>query len=418
MKPETILKALAETRPALLDEARQTRKKRSVASYCLKPLAGLAAAFALFVLLINVSPTVAKACEDIPILSKLTEMLGFHSSSGSLSAAVNHDYYQRVDQHQTIDGVTVNVDYMIMDQKSLTVFYRVDVPEDSKLSISEWGFVEGMNASGGYGSIVDPDYEGYISTFVFSGNAPETLKLQFGLLDDGEVTGKYFEFLLEPTLLPIKHIDADQTLELDGQRIRITGIDIYPSMMSFSLETDPDNTATLDGIDFYAMTDDGTRYQRSSLGSCIESPIDDNQDRYEIHTDSPYFENPSSVTLCVERTYWGYKEHEKGATSIRFNPSTGTATGLPADIEIVDYSKQDNGDWHLTLRTRNTARELCCIGFCLDTEECWRDVRDENPDPNVVEFTTHSVNTDEVMLWLDYNLPCDEPFTATFALNP
>ena len=181
MKPETILKALAETRPALLDEARQTRKKRSVASYCLKPLAGLAAAFALFVLLINVSPTVAKACEDIPILSKLTEMLGFHSSSGSLSAAVNHDYYQRVDQHQTIDGVTVNVDYMIMDQKSLTVFYRVDVPEDSKLSISEWGFVEGMDASGGYGFIVDPDYEGYISTFVFSGNAPETLKLQFVL---------------------------------------------------------------------------------------------------------------------------------------------------------------------------------------------------------------------------------------------
>ena len=395
--------------------ARQKKERRS--KYFLRPLAGVAAAFALFVLLINVSPTVAKACEGIPLLSSLTGMLRF-SHSHSLAEAVENDYYQRVDQQQTIDGVTVSVDYLIMDEKSLTVFYRVDVPKDSKLSIGEWGCVDGADASGSFGAILDPDYKGYISTFVFSGNTPEHPQLNFALLDDEEATGKTFSFQLEPTVLPTKHIDADQTLELDGQRIRITGIDVYPSMVNISLETDPDNTATLDGINLYVMTDDGTRYEMSSLGSAVNSPIDDDPDRYEIHVDSPYFQNPSSITVCVEDTYWGYKQQEKGATSIRFNPTTGTATGLPSDIEIVDYSRQENGDWHLALRTRNTARKLCCIGFYLDTEEYWRDVKDEDPDPNVVAFTTHSVDTDEVMLWLDYDLHSDQPITATYELNP
>lgn len=419
MKPETILQALAQTRPALLDEARETRKKRSAASYCLRPLAGLAAAFALFVLLINLSPSVAKACEGVPFLASLTRSLRI---SDSLVEAVENDYYQRVDQQQTIDGVTVTVDYMIMDEKSLTVFYRDDQPEGSNLLVCPCQDDQ-LAGAAYYDDIQDPNYQGHVFSMIYYGSVPENVQMQFALLDsEGEETGKVFTFQLEPDprfMAETRHIDSDQVLELDGQRVRITGVDIYPSMMSFTMEAGAEATAIPSLDDYYVLTDDGTRYEKLLCFDGTMTFDHDNPERFWIYTESPYFQNPSSITLCVgEDTYWSYKWQEKGATSIHFHPSDGTATGLPPDIEIVDYSRQENGDWHLALRTRNTARELLFGGFSLDMEPYWRTVEDENPDPNVVEFTTYSVDTDDAMLWLDYRLHSDQPFTATFELNP
>ena len=55
--------------------SRQKRKK-----IMFRPLIGLAASFALFVLLVNFSTTVADACSGIPVLRELAEAVTFSPS--------------------------------------------------------------------------------------------------------------------------------------------------------------------------------------------------------------------------------------------------------------------------------------------------------------------------------------------------
>ena len=45
--------------------------------------------------------------------------------SPSLSAAVEHDYVQPVEQSQSADGVTASVEYLIVDRKQVSIFLFV-----------------------------------------------------------------------------------------------------------------------------------------------------------------------------------------------------------------------------------------------------------------------------------------------------
>ena len=101
-----------------LDRAKARRRRRAI----LKPLAGLATAAAVFVLLVNCCAPVAYACAQVPILRELAELLRFNQS---LSAALEHDYGQMIGQEQTENGITARVEYLIVDQKQVNVFYSV-----------------------------------------------------------------------------------------------------------------------------------------------------------------------------------------------------------------------------------------------------------------------------------------------------
>ena len=64
---------------------------------------------AAFVLLVNFSAPVARACAGVPVLKELA-----------------HEGAQFVGQTQEENGVSMYVDSLIVDQKRLTVFFRVD----------------------------------------------------------------------------------------------------------------------------------------------------------------------------------------------------------------------------------------------------------------------------------------------------
>ena len=77
------------------------------------PAGSLAAVFAAFVLLVNVSTPFALACSNVPFLKDLTAAVAF---SPSLKAAVEHDFVQYIGQTQTQNGITMTLDYLIPDQ--------------------------------------------------------------------------------------------------------------------------------------------------------------------------------------------------------------------------------------------------------------------------------------------------------------
>ncbi len=104
-----------EQTPAALEgtlqraRARQRRERRGWRAFGAS-FGGVAAVFALFVVLVNVSGPFAAACESIPILKDLAAAVSF---SHSLSSAVDHGYVQTIGQSQSDNGVTVDLEYCI-----------------------------------------------------------------------------------------------------------------------------------------------------------------------------------------------------------------------------------------------------------------------------------------------------------------
>ena len=129
-----LLKEL-EPVPAALDgtveRAVQRRAARRRAGRFLGiPAGSLAACFVGFILLVNLFPPFAKACGDVPVLRELAKAVAW---SPSLSAAVENDYVQPMEQTQTKDGITVSVEYLIVDRKQLNIFYTLRSKEYSQL---------------------------------------------------------------------------------------------------------------------------------------------------------------------------------------------------------------------------------------------------------------------------------------------
>ena len=129
---EAMIEELNQPAPGLeatLDRAYKRKRKRTT-QMIVRPLAGLAACFAVFVLLVNFCAPVAYACSLVPGLRELAAAVTF---SRSLTDAVENEYVQPMDLSQTDNDITAEVAYLIVDQKQVNVFYRLDSDKYEKL---------------------------------------------------------------------------------------------------------------------------------------------------------------------------------------------------------------------------------------------------------------------------------------------
>ena len=129
---EAMIEELNQPAPELeatLDRAYKKMRKRNT-RMVVRPLAGLAACFAVFVLLVNFCAPVAYACSLVPGLRELAAAVTF---SRSLTDAVENEYVQPMDLSQTDNDITAEVAYLIVDQKQVNVFYRLDSDKYEKL---------------------------------------------------------------------------------------------------------------------------------------------------------------------------------------------------------------------------------------------------------------------------------------------
>ena len=115
-----------ETTPAALDGAVERALRRRKRDRRLRlfgvPAGSLAACFAAFVLLVNLFPPFARACGSVPVLRELAQAVAW---SPSLSAAVENDYVQPIGQSQTVNGITATIEYVIVDQKQVHIFFTL-----------------------------------------------------------------------------------------------------------------------------------------------------------------------------------------------------------------------------------------------------------------------------------------------------
>ena len=119
---EDLLQEIDSSVPALENTLERAHSKRVHRQRMVRPIASVAMAFVLFVVLVNFSTPVAYACSKVPVLRELAEAVTF---SRSLSDAVDNEYVQSICLAQEDGEVSASIEYLIVDQKQVNVFFKL-----------------------------------------------------------------------------------------------------------------------------------------------------------------------------------------------------------------------------------------------------------------------------------------------------
>ena len=366
---EQVPKQIDNTVEQAMQRLITSQKKRRVwAISCVS----LAACFACFVLLVNLSVPFARACGNIPVLRELAKAVSW---SPSLSAAVENEYVQPIGQSQTENGITATIEYVIVDQKQLHIFFTLKgdgydnlnaelpryEPEQVCSTIgSGWNQPPGtlLNFTLDYGDNNVPD--GFtitfgVTTYVEPDWLAEAPVQSYGdemLEPVEEETPDYLaeftfdlefdpEFTAKGEIVPI-----NQTFDLDGQSLMVTEVEVYPTHVRVNVADDPDNTAWLKGLSFYLENEDGERFEPISNGISATGG-EDSPAYVSFRLESPYFADSEHLTLHITGAEWLDKDMER----VRVDLADRTAERLPEGVSFQNAEKRDGG-WVLTFRVK------------------------------------------------------------------
>lgn len=355
-----LLRELEQPAPALDDTVQRAAAKRKKRNWVVKPLTSFAILCLTFVLAVNLSAPIADACSRIPLLKDLARVVTF---SNSLSEAVENEYVQPINLKESKNGITVSVDYLIVDQKQVNIFFRVDAENYSHLAIDP----KITKADGGFlacsYSLNDWDAEnGELQSMTVdfvNEDVPESMEMILKLYDedahrDTAVEDSEFPDATynQPPYLAVfqfqlnfdsaftatgKKISVDKTVMLDGQKVTFTDIEIYPTHMRIDIKSDESNTAWLADLDLYILADDNKEFKPASDGTRATGSTE-SMEMDSYYCDSAYFHKAEKLTIVVTGAHWLDKGHYRYHVNLR----TGKSEKLPYGIKILSTKQKEN----------------------------------------------------------------------------
>ena len=340
---------------------RALQKKRRILGI---PAGTLAACFLGFVLLVNLFPPFAHACGSIPLLRELAKAVAW---SPSLSAAVENDYVQPMGQRQTVNGITATMEYVIVDQKQVNIFFTLDGEGYENLSAEIPELIPEQRCSVmGCAFRQPPGTLLHFTLDYMEENVPDRFTLQFGVTtwketdadempeawdikDDllhpkeepkPEILAEFsFDLEFDPTYtVQGRLVPIDQTFELDGQTLTLSDAEIYPTHMRLQVTGAEENTAWLTGLDFYLENEAGERFETISNGiSATGNAVTPEYTSFRL--ESSYFSESEHMTLYLTESTWLDKEMER----VHLDLEQKTADRLPEGVTFTSAEHRENG---------------------------------------------------------------------------
>lgn len=395
---QEIMQELEQPVPALEKTLERAHKKRFRRRF-MQAMGNAAALFALFVALVNFCSPVAHACSRVPVLRELAEAVTF---SRSLGDAVENAYVQELCLAQEKNGIQASVEYLIVDQKQVNVFFRLDSEIYAELTADPEVLLEdgARPAACSYGlndwEVANGELQSITIDFI-EYNVPDKLCLKLNIRDLGSadeggaqepVQGSVAEadqssetealfmdempaepgyvasffFLLEfdpEFTAAAKVYSIQQTIELEGQKITFTDLEVYPSHLRLNVEDAEENTAWLKLLHFYMQTDQGLVFDAASDG-IIATGAEGSGSMTSFRADSTWFYEAEHLEIVVTGAEWLNKDMEK----VWINLETGETDPLPEGVELDSVTRESQG-WLLkfkaTYRKPNHQHQL--FGF-------------------------------------------------------
>ena len=320
----------------------KARNRKNGLRRMLAPVGALCGLLLSFALLVNVSPTFASACSGVPLLRELAAAVDF---SPSLSAAIENDYFQPVDQEQTQNGVTCRVLGVIVDRRQLNIFFTLKGPGKEELGADmELTAADGTQLpSISYGGAWKGDENGIYQRTAdfFEQDMPHALLFTVKAMADPERELASFTFHLEfdPWFTSQgETIEVGETFVIESQTLTVERIELYPTQMCIHVSPGPDNTALLKGLRFTVTDEKGNVYAPISNGlSAVGSP----EGGYGIFMlESPYFQNSQSLELHITGADW----LDQDLARVHVDLAAQRAEDLPAGVELL-YARRSGTGW-------------------------------------------------------------------------
>lgn len=354
--------------PALdgaVERARKRARRRRLRRLWAAPAGSVAAVFAAFVLLVNLSTPFALACSGVPFLRQLTAAVAL---SPSLKAAVENEYVQYIGQSQTDHGVTMTVEHIIVDQKQVNVFFTVQSgPYGALEGSGDLSLPDGGRAGCGISfpqPPEDPDGLWRLQADFTDNDVPDTLVLDYSFwpvasedapapLDSGwwddvpeepEAAASFrFTLHFDPRYTAEgERVALDVPFTLDGQALRITALERYPTHVRVEIEEDAANSAQLQSLDCWLEDAGGNRYGRPD-GLTAHGSAQDRVTSY--HFESDYFSKAGDLTLHIGGAVWRNKDQPWVTVDL----AAGQAEGLPEGVRFLG-AERTGADWTLSFR--------------------------------------------------------------------
>ncbi len=395
---ETVPEAMETVAERALAREKTCRKKKRVWGI---PVGSLAACFALFLLLVNCFPPFAAACEGLPVLGELAEALRFDKS---LRRAVENEYVQPLGLSQTANGITARMEYLIVDQKSVNLFFSFHsedgCPLRARYSTDTTDCISLMNGI----DLQKNDELQQITLMSVGDTLPDTLELTLFAYRDAIGSGEEsepaaeFHFTIEydPSFTAKgETIPVGASFTLDGQTLLLDRAEIYPTHMRLILREAAENTANLRSLDFCLTDDQGHTYD-AGAGCLIQMGTTEQGERCYL-VESPWFQNGKRYTLHIR----GAQFLSKDRPPVRVDLRAKTAEGLPDDVSLKDIQRQS--DMWIISFDRTPPPE----GFAHSFTQFKSDYRSE--DGTLEGYTGHGVHSDMAQedLTLEDNYPED-----------
>ena len=350
-------------------EQRLGRRNRRISRAC----SSVFAVFALFVVLVNFCAPVAYACSKVPGLRELAEAVTF---SRSLTDAVNNEYVQPISLTQTQNGITASVEYLIVDQKQVNVFFRL-TGEGYETLDAEADFTHvdeerlGSCTFGANDSHVPVGQLQSATVELLDGDVPGEMLFHLDVLcrdrdysappepidEEAEffhpqhrepdyLANFIFQLEFDPTFTAkAKVYPVNETVKIEGKQVTIQQVEVYPTHLRVLVEDHPENTAKLQRLFFYIETDWGMKFETESNGTVSFRFDGSNVTTYRA--DSTYFYKANRLRLVITGAEWLNKDME----TTYVNLVTGETGPLPEGVSFVAAEKKEAG-WLVTFKAR------------------------------------------------------------------
>ena len=337
------------------------------------PIGSLLSFFIVFVILVNSVPIFAKGCSQIPVIKELAQLVDF---SPSLTKAVENEYIQTIEVEQTKGDMTAKVEYLIVDQKQVNIFYRINTANGHLMDIAldvksmqseqlECAFSAGSSeiesgelkqctidfadkdVPGQFKFIMEVYDEGIESEEERVFEVKEEEDNRIHEIEDyyaGRKPSQTFEFDLtfDPKYTAQgEKIALDETIQLENQEFKLSNIEIYPTHMRFNVKGLEENTAYLAELSYYIENERGERFDKITNGVTAMGS-DNTPDGIDYRAESSFFSNSQSLTLYITGAKWLDKDKQK----VKLDLVHQTADYLPEGVTFEKAIRKENG-WEL-----------------------------------------------------------------------
>lgn len=367
--------ALASTLTRVKARAiKNSRTKKFVAA----PFACVLALFMALVVLVNSSTALAYAVGQVPFLGSLAKAVAF---SESLKAAVENQYVQPVNLEQTQNGITMKIEYLIVDKKQVNVFYSLTGEGYESLRADVYVASKELDGFGSGGNWSDEKLQCFTVDFI-TRDVPSKMSLEAKVFESKIVEAQLppepvnspsfetdwpktdyiasftFGLQFDPQYTQTGYtVQVDKWIALDGQRILIKQLEVYPTQIRVLLEDGEANTAWLHSLQFSLIGEDGTVIEKVKNG--VSATGSENSPFMAAHhLQSNYFKEGGPFKLCITGASWLDKAHEY----FNIDLENGTAEYLPQGIAIKSCMHTENG-WLLEFLIKKDPQATFSLPF-------------------------------------------------------